>query len=166
MTEVRDGEWAVGDAGTVTFWVRDDALVFEDVRANAGWSANVVRQLPHLLEVDLRSGTHEWEFSARYENGVLRVEIEEEVEPAGPGRYQVGDAGEVEIAVDHAGLKLVEVATAPGWRMRVDEETSKEIEIDFSAGAESWEFEAERNKRGEVEIEIEYEIEGRFAAEQ
>ena len=162
--ELRDGTWEVGEAGKVTFIIESGALRLMAVDPNAGWSPDVVHETSQRIEVEFRSGTEERVFEARYANGILRIEIEAEDDEAKPGRYTVGDAGEVEVDIEDGQLRLVEVATNPGWAMTVDAECPDEIEVEFRQGALEWEFEAELSKRGRLEIDLEMELEGPYPA--
>ncbi len=162
MVEVRDGTWEVGEAGCVTFLADGDSIRLVSVHPREGWTPRVVREDGDRLEVEFTRGREERELEVRYRNGLLRVEIESEDEAAQPGRFTVGDAGEVEIAIDDGSLRLVEVATNPGWSMEVDEENPREVEVGFRQGELEWEFEAELSRRGRLEVEIEMEIEGPY----
>lgn len=162
MVEVRDGTWEVGEAGCVTFIADEDAIRLVSVHPREGWSPEVVREQPDRLSVEFSRGRDERELEVRYRHGVLRVEIESEDEAAQPGRFTVGNAGEVEIAVDDGRLRLVEVGTNPGWSMEVDEESGREVKVDFRQGELEWEFEAELSRRGRLDVEIEMEVEGPY----
>jgi hypothetical protein len=64
------------------------------------------------------------------------------LEPA-PGRWAVGDAGTVEFDLTDQGLVLVDVTEAQGWTARVDEESSDEIEVEFTRDDTKREIEIE-----------------------
>lgn len=156
----RDGRWAVGGAGAVRFAARGDALELEEVTAEPAWSPTVRREQPDRLEVEFRRGGEEWELDVTYRKGILVVGLEHEQEEAEPGCYAVGDAGEVELAVNRGRLELVEVHTNPGWSMEVADRREHEVEVAFRRGALEWEFEARLSKRGRLAVAIETEIEG------
>lgn len=162
---VRDGRWAVGDAGAVTFAARGDELALEEVAAEPAWSPTVRRQEPDRLEVEFRRGGEEWELEVTYRKGILVIELEHEQEEAEPGRYEVGDAGAVEIAASQGRLELVEVHTNPGWSMDVADKRAHEVEVTFRRGALEWEFEARLSKWGRLAVEIEMGIEGPLPAD-
>ncbi len=159
--ELRDGRWPLGEAGAVDFAVREHGLELVAVEPNPGWRQKVKRRDPHRLKVELDDGTEEWELDARYQNGVLTVEVEHEIEPATAGRYQVGDAGEVEIAFTDGRIELLDSAANEGWLLRVDKQKPKDVEVEFHQGAVKWEFEAEVDGR-ELEVEIEGRVRGPF----
>lgn len=68
--------------------------------------------------------------------------------------YEVGDAGEVELAVENRRLVLVEARPNQGWSTREVEQESDEVELDFVRGNVKWEFEAEL-ENGEIQVETE-----------
>jgi hypothetical protein len=72
--------------------------------------------------------------------------------------YQVGDAGEVELAVDNGRLVLIEARPNQGWNVREVEEENDEVELDFVQGNVTWEFEAEL-ENGEIQVETERDTE-------
>ena len=71
--------------------------------------------------------------------------------------YQVGEAGEVELALENGRLVLVEARPNQGWSMREVEEEDDEVELDFVRGNVTWEFEAELED-GEIQVETERDI--------
>lgn len=77
------------------------------------------------------------------------------------GTWQVGDAGEVELAGEGGSLSLTEVRPAAGWQQRIAEEKPSEIEVHFTQGDQEWkfEFEAETGSAG-VKIEISQKLRG------
>ncbi len=159
ITEARDGIWTIADAGEVSFRIRRGAIELLDASHREGWFHTLRRTEPDRLEVEFLKGGEEYEFEARYDNGVLTIAIEHELQPAEPGRYQVGPAGEVEIGLEEGALTLVDAQANPGWRMEIDEEGGEEVEVEFSRGAIEWDFEAEVDG-GVLEVEIEAEVSG------
>ena len=164
MVELRDGTWQVAEAGLVTFTVERETLVLHDIEPAHGWNCNVVAEQADRLEVEFCLGRDVRALQARYASGVLTVEIDSESGDARPGRYCVGDAGEVEIAIDGGELRLIEVATNPGWSMEVDEESEREIEVGFRRGALEWGFDAGLSRRGRLGIDVEMELTGPYPA--
>lgn len=162
MVEVRDGTWEVGDAGSVTFVADGQAIRLVSVNPRQGWTPSVVREALDRLEVDFRRGREVRELEVRYRHGLLRVEVESEDEAAQPGRFTVGDAGEVEIAVDDGQLRLVEVATSPRWAMQVLQETAGMVEVRFRQDAAGWDFKADLTQRGRLEIAMELRLEAPY----
>ncbi len=51
------------------------------------------------------------------------------------GVWTVGDAGEVEFALENGVLSLVDVRPATGWAVEIDEEAADEIEVEFEQNA-------------------------------
>jgi len=80
------------------------------------------------------------------------------------GTWQVGDAGEVEFAMQSGALSLTEVRLADGWQQRVADEKADEIEIHFTQGDREWKFEVEL-ERGSVQVSKELKIRGGASGE-
>lgn len=74
------------------------------------------------------------------------------------GTWQVGEAGEVEFALQDGALSLTEVRPADGWQQRVAGEDPDEIEVHLTRDATDWKFEVEVD--GDMEISKELEIKG------
>lgn len=157
--EVRDGVWAVGDAGEVEFAVENGSLSLVGARPNDGWRMDIDEDAPDEIEVDFERGNVEWEIEIETSGNRLEVEIDQDIDPAEPGAYEIGNAGVVEIALDAAGLSLVEAAPNDGWNFVIDEESSEEIEVEFTSGEVKWDFDAEFDD-GVLDIEIDQEIVG------
>jgi frataxin-like iron-binding protein CyaY len=161
--EVRDGVWAVGNAGEVEFAVEDGALELADARPNDGWRMDIDEQAPDEIEVDFERGNVEWEIEIEISGNELEIEIDQDIEPAQAGAYEIGNAGVVEISLDDTGLGLADVSANEGWDFVVDEETPEEIEVEFTTtSGEStikWDFDAELDD-GVLDIEIDQEITG------
>ncbi len=157
--EVRDGVWAVGDAGEVEFSFENGALELIDARPNEGWSVEIDEQSPDEIEVDFESGNVEWEMEIEVEGNQAEIEIDQDIDPAEPGTYEVGDAGEVEFQSGAEGLVLVDARANEGWNVVVDEQDAEEIEVEFTRDNVEWDFDAELDD-GELDVEIDQEITG------
>lgn len=157
VTEARDGTWTVGDAGEVDFQLRDGALELGDVREYAGW-VHALRQVDEsAIELELVGSGVTWDFAVHYQRGVLRVAQTRSRDLAEPGRYPVGSAGEVEVAVADGAPQLAEVSPAEGWQASVDDEDPEELTATFSHEPTVWTFTA-RVEAGQLQIEVGYEI--------
>ncbi|MGJ7442054.1 hypothetical protein [Aquipuribacter sp. MA13-6] len=159
--ELRDGVWQVGDAGEVEFAVVDGALELVDVRPAEGWQVTDQQAAPDEIEVDLRQGAVEYEVEIEIEAGLLEIEIDQDVDPAEPGTYRVGDAALVELDVVDGALVLGGVTVSDGWTETDRSESPDEVELDLQRGAETWELDVDLDD-GVMEVEIDYEIEGPF----
>ena len=163
MVTLADGTWQVGEAGSVTFHVEDGVLRLDGVDPVTGWTPTVRDASRDRLEVALRRGREQRTLEARYDGAVLRIEVEHD-DDADPGRFSVGSAGEVEVAVDGGELRLVEVATNPGWTMEIDTDRGRTVDVGFRRGEMHWDFEAELADSGRLGIETELALEGPYPA--
>lgn len=157
--EVRDGVWAVGDAGEVEFAVENGALQLVDARPSDGWRMDIDEQAPDEIEVDFERGNVEWEIEIETDGNRLEIEIDQDIDPAEAGAYEIGNAGIVEVSLGDAGLSLIEATPNEGWDYVIDEESSEEIEVEFTSGDVKWDFDAEYDD-GVLDIEIDQEIVG------
>jgi hypothetical protein len=162
LTEAIPGTWPVGDAGTVTFAIVDGALVLEDVAAADGWRADIDEQDPDEIEVDFRRGDVEWEIEIELENGgtILEIEIDQDIERAEPGSYDLGDAGTFAFSVSDGRLVLDDLNIADGWTLTELDEEAHEIEFELVNGPREFDVEIELEEDGSIEIEIDYEVVG------
>lgn len=165
--ELRDGIWAVGPAGEVEFAVAGpNRLELVEVRPTQGWEITDRSVEPDEIEIDFARGPVEIEIEIEIEGGVLEVEIDQDIDPAEPGRFDVGEAGTVNVSVEDGRIELGAVDLADGWTEVSRESDGEEIELDFRRDGdgfvETWEFDAELDG-GRLEVEIDYEIEGSFA---
>lgn len=159
LYEPRDGTWPVGDAGEVEFEADGDTVRLIDTRPAEGWEVSVDERGDDELEVDFVRDNARWEFEAEIDDGDLEIEIRQDLIPAEPGRFAVGDAGTVEIAVEDRRLRLVDVQATEGWRTEVEED-GDEVEVDFRRSGVRWDFEAEIDD-GRLEVQIDLTVEGR-----
>jgi hypothetical protein len=161
LTEAVPGTWPVGDAGTVTFSIVDGALVLDDVRAADGWAADIDTQDPDEIEVDFRRDNVEWEIEIELEQGgtMLEVEIDQDIEGADPGSYDLGDAGSFSFEVDGGQLVVTDLSVADGWTLVEREEEADEIEFELGNGPRQIDVEVELDD-GVIEVEIDYEVTG------
>ena len=161
VLEPRRGTWVVGDAGEIDVDVTPGGLVLVDVRAAPGWQTSVVEEAPDEAEVDFRRGNVEWKFEIEWENGVLEIEIDQDIDPAEPGRVDAGIAGSVEFDLGPDGLVLVAVNSEENWDAAVTQEAADEIEVLFVNGLARYEVDIEFDD-GEIEVEVDFEVEGPF----
>ncbi|MCK9486038.1 MAG: hypothetical protein M0R73_04955 [Dehalococcoidia bacterium] len=161
ILEVRDGTWPVGDAGEVEFAVSGDRLELVEVRPADGWSVTEQEIEDDEIEVDFRRGDVDWTVKVEIDNGVLEIEIDQDVHGAEPGVYAVGLAGTVAFQVSDGALSLGEIVTNEDWSHRIEEQEAGAIEVDFRRDNVTWEFKVERDD-GRLEVEIDFKIEGRY----
>lgn len=164
--ELRDGVWAIGPAGEVEFRVTGpDSLELINVQANDGWDITEQEVDSDSIEVDFRRGPVSFDFEVEMDDGVLEIEIDQDIDPAQGSTFAVGEAAMVPVSVDGGRLVLGDVNIMDGWNETSREVDSDDIELDFrrdgSGFFELWEFNADLDD-GQLEIEIDYEIEGRF----
>jgi hypothetical protein len=166
LTEAVPGSWPVGDAGTVTFTIVDGALVLDDVTAADGWRADIDEQEPDEIEVDFRSGDVEWEIEIELEDGgtILEIEIDQDIERAEPGSYDLGDAGTFAFSVFDGRLILDDLNVADGWTLTELDEEADEIEFELVNGPREFDVEIELGDDGSIEIEIDYQVVGPVAS--
>jgi len=162
LTEAIPGTWPVGDAGTVTFSVVDGALVLDDVTANDGWMMAIDEQDVDEIEVDFIRGSVEWEIEIELEDDgrILEIEIDQDIEPADPGSYDIGDAGTFAFSIDDGRLVLDDLNITDGWTLVELEEEADEIEFELVNGPRSFDVEVELEDDGTIELEIDYEVTG------
>lgn len=78
----------------------------------------------------------------------------ERVPESTDGVYDLGDAGEIEIAVDGDTVRLVEARPAAGWTATDDtEDDDDEVEVSFRGDGREIELEVELDD-GRLEVEI------------
>lgn len=155
--EARDGTWTVGDAGEVDFVIRDGVLRLGDVREYPGWTQALRQVDQHALEVEFVGSGVTWEFAAHYAHGVLRVAQTRSIDLAEPGRYPLGSAGEVEVALADGALSMEEASPADGWEVSVDEDDPGVLTATFSSDPVVWTF-AARLDGGQLQVDIGYEV--------
>jgi uncharacterized membrane protein YkoI len=165
LAEAVPGTWPVGDAGTVTFALDGGALVLEDVSAADGWTAEVDEEDPDEIEVDFRRGDVEWEIEIEItdDGDTLEIEIDQDVENAPEGSYDMGDAGSFAIGLRDGRLVLTDLAVADSWTVTERDEEGDEIELEVRDGARVFDVEVELDDGG-IEVEIDYEVSGPLPA--
>lgn len=156
--EARDGTWVVGDAGEIEFTLQDDGLALDDVRPNQGWESRIDEHSPEEIKVDFERGNVEWQIEVQTRSSELEIEIDQTIEPAEPGAYEIADAGTVEIATEGGSLNLVDASANEGWNVSV-EETAEEIQADFARNGVRWDFDAELDD-GELGVGVDQDITG------
>ena len=165
LTEAVPGTWPVADAGTVTFSLVDGALVLDDVTANDGWTMVIDEQEPEEIEVDFTRSNVAWEIEIELENDgrILQIEIDQDIEPADPGTYDLGDAGTFAFSVVDGRLVLDDLSIADGWTLVGLDEEADEIEFELVNGPRSVDVEVELDDDGTIELEIDLEVTGPVA---
>ncbi|MTV27217.1 hypothetical protein FTX61_17620 [Nitriliruptoraceae bacterium ZYF776] len=156
------GRWVLGDAGHVTFDVQDGALVLVEAVGADGWDVSVDEEAADEIEVDLRRGSDRWWFEAELDgDGELELEIDQELEDAEPGTFELLAAGQLTVEVTDGQLRLVDLALADGWEVTSRSEDDDEIELDLAAGDARFEIEVELEDGGLVDVSLEYTVTGR-----
>ena len=166
--ELRDGVWAIGPAGEVEFRVTGpNSLELIAAVANDGWDITEQEVESDSIEVDFRRDNVTFEFEVEMSNGVLEIEIDQDIDRAENGTFFVGEAGTVAVSVDGSRLVLGDVGLMDGWNETSRDVDNDDVELDFRRDGdgffELWEFNADLDD-GKLEIEIDYEIEGRFSS--
>lgn len=165
--ELRDGVWAVGPAGEVEFRVTGaNSLELVGASANDGWTITEQETDSDSIDVDFRSGPVSFDFQVEINDGVLELEIDQDIDPAAPGTFAVGEAATAPVSVDGGRLVLGDVSIASGWNETSRDLDSDDFQLDFRRDGngffELWELNADLDN-GQLEIEVDYEIEGRFS---
>lgn len=161
MLELRDGTWPVGDAGEVEFTADGGQLTLVEVRPADGWTETDRDIESDEIEIDFQRGNVEWRIEVELKDGVLEIEIDQDIDGADPGVYTVGLAGTVEFAMANGGLNLVETTANDGWTYTVEEQESDDIEVDFRMGNVTWDLNVDLDD-GEIDVEVDFEIEGSY----
>ena len=166
--ELRDGLWAIGLAGEVEFRVTGpDSLELIEARANDGWDITEQEVESDKIEVDFRRGPVSFDFEVEIDDGVLELEIDQDIDPAENGTFAVGEAATAPVSVDGGRLVLGDVSLADGWAEVSRDIDSDDVELDFRRDGdgffELWELNAHVDD-GRLKIEVDYEIEGRLAS--
>ena len=164
--ELRDGLWGVGPAGEVEFRVTSrDTLELVSAGPADGWDLREQEVESDKIRVDLRRGPVDFELEVEIDAGVLEIEIDQDIDPAGPGTFAVGEAGTVEVSVADGRLVLGELDLAGGWNEVQRNADDDDIELRFRRDGdgffELWEFRADLDG-GALDVEVDYEIEGTF----
>ena len=163
----RDGVWEVGVAGEVEFSVTGPgSLSLAGVRPSTGWALTGQEVSSDGFDVDLRRGPVSFEVQVELEAGVLEISVDQDIGPAQPGTFFVGEAATVTVAVQGGALVLGAVLIDDGWVLIDRDVDGDEIELDLQrAGADAvelWEFTADLDD-GVLEVSIDYEISGPYA---
>jgi len=155
------GTWPVGDAGTVTFDVRDGGLVLLDVVVADGWDHVVEEEDPDELEVDFRRGGEAWDFEVElHDDGSrLEVDVHYDLRDADPGAYDLPDGGSFVFTSGDGVLTLTGVEAPAGWQVTDREEDGDEFSFTLTAGDRRVQVEVELDD-GRVELEIDYRVIG------
>ena len=162
LTEAIPGTWPVGDAGTVTVSIADGSLVLDEVVTAAGWTSDIDEQDPDEIEVHFRQGDVEWEIAIELEEdgSILEIEIDQDIENADTGSYDIGDAGTFAFEVQEGRLVLTDLNVDDGWTIVEQDEEPDEIEIELVHGPRQFDVEIELEDDGTVEVEVDYEVAG------
>lgn len=161
LTEAVPGTWPVGDAGTVTFSIRDGALALDEVTPADGWDYFIDEQDAEEIEVDFRRDDEQWEIEIELDDGrtTLEVEIRRDIRDAQPGSYDLGEAGTFTFAVEGGVLHLTDLTPADGWSVTEQEEESDSIDLELRADNREVDVEVERDD-GRIELEIDLKVVG------
>lgn len=165
--ELRDGTWGVGPAGEVEFAVTGPgSLVLSGVRPADGWVVTEQDASQDEFDVDLSRGPVTFEVQVEMDEGVLDIQIAQDIDPAQPGTFFVGEAATVTVAVQGQSLLLGAVLVDDGWVETDRDVDDDDIELHFQRAGdgafEVWTFTAELDD-GALEVHIDYEISGAYA---
>ncbi|MFA9429634.1 hypothetical protein [Egicoccus sp. AB-alg2] len=158
-TQAVPGTWPVGDAGTVTWDVRDGALVLVDVSPSEGWDATVDEEGDDEVEVDFRRGDEGWDFEVEVDDGRLEIDVYYDRRNADPGAYDLPDGGSFVFDASGDALTLTSIEAPPGWEVTEREEERDEFSFTLVAGDRRVEVEVELDD-GRIEVEIDYRVAG------
>lgn len=168
LTTMRDGVWPVADVGEIDFIVTDRGLELVEMRPAAGWEVTDQEAGPEEIEVDLRgTGADTSDVRTTVEvgiqSGILEIEIDQLLDPPGPGPLVLGDAGTAELFVDGPDVGIGEVVLSDGWRETQRAGPGRDAELGLRRSGpgvvESWELDA-RMDDGGLEVHTDYEIQG------
>ena len=165
--ELRDGPWGVGVAGEVDFRVTGpDSLELVGVAVNEGWQVREQEVESDKIDIEYERGPVEYRFEVEIDDGLLELEIDQDIDRTSSGTFAVGEAATVDITADVGSLTLGDVMLTDGWGETSREVDNDDIELDFRREGdgffELWELNADRG-RDSLDVEVDYEIEGRFA---
>lgn len=159
LVEARDGTWRLGEAGEVEFTATGGRLDLVEVRPEPGWDVIEREVDDDEIEVDLRRGEVTWQLEVELDDGLLEIEVDENIRGAQPGTFAIGDAGEVTFTDDDGRLTLVDVTAAEGWEVIVDDDGGDEIEVDLVRDGARWDVEIERDD-GRIDVDIHLTVRG------
>lgn len=159
--ELVDGVWEIDDAGVVEFSVVDNGLELGEVVAYEDWEFRVTEEESDEIEVEFRRAEHRYAFEVEYDDGVLQIEQDLDIDPAEPGTFEIGPVGVATIAVEGGTVSLTDLEVVDEWDVAEREESDDEVEIELRRDNVKWSFEAELDN-GRLEVQIDFEIEGRF----
>lgn len=165
--ELRDGPWAVGVAGEVDFRVTGpNTLELVGIGVTEGWQVREQEVESDKVDIEFERGPVDYRFEVEIDDGLLELEIDQDIDRTSSGTFAVGAAATVDITADVATLTLGDVMLADGWGETSREVDNDDIELDFRRQTdgffELWELNADRG-RDSLDVEVHYEIEGRFA---
>ena len=165
--ELRDGVWGVGVAGEVDFRVTGpDTLELANIVVNDGWQVREQEVESDKIDIEFQRGAVEYRFEVEIDEGLLELEIDQDIDRTGSGTFAVGESATVGITAEVGNLTLGDVGVADGWSEVKREVDNDDIELDFRRQRdgffELWEIRVDREDRG-LDVEVDYEIEGRFA---
>ncbi|MFA9446161.1 hypothetical protein [Egicoccus sp. AB-alg6-2] len=153
------GTWPVGDAGTVTWDVRDGALVLLDHTAAEGWETIVEEEDDDEIEVDFRRDGEAWDFEVELDDGRIEVDINYDRTDAEAGAYDLPDGGSFVFEADGDALTLTSIEAPDGWDVAEREEEGDEFSFDLVDGDRRIDVEVELDD-GRIEVEIDYRVVG------
>lgn len=136
VTEVRDGTWDVGDAGSVEFLVSHGQLQLLAENPAPGWQLDPPINQPTEIEVRFsRAPGTSWTFLAQLSGSTLQITKEKSVTNAPDGTYPVGSAGAVAITTSGSRLGLGAVHPEAGWTVDQKQVAPSSILVAFRQGA-------------------------------
>ncbi|MGA8048149.1 MAG: hypothetical protein WCA30_17980 [Dermatophilaceae bacterium] len=164
--ELRDGPWGVGVAGEVDFRVTGpNSLELVNIGVTEGWQLREQEVESDKIDIEYHRGPVEYRFEVEIDDGLLELEIDQDIDRTSSGTFAVGEAATVDITAEVGALTLGDVMLADGWGETSREVDNDDIELDFRRQTdgffELWELNADRG-RDSLDVEVHYEIEGRF----
>lgn len=154
VDEIRDGEWQIGDAGTVEFTYADGRLSLGAITGADGWQHRVGDEQDDELTVHFANGAARWKFEVELDSEGMEISKEFTLTDADAGIFEVGDAGEVSFSGAADAVTMGEVTPREGWTVTSRDESSSSVEIEFrddSGGKAEFEVESDH---GALEVEI------------
>jgi hypothetical protein len=169
LTVAEPGIWPVGNAGTVAFDLDDRDLALRGIEAAPGWNVEVEEEKRDEIEVTFRRDRERWRFLVERSGSRLEVRIDQRIDGADPGGYDLGDAGTFAFAVRDGRFALTSLEVADGWSLRDRDVDDDEIELELRADDRGHDRRDERRvdvevelDDGAIELEIDYRVRSRL----
>jgi hypothetical protein len=131
-------------AGSVTLRrVGFDTLRVVSVRAKPGWRGRIDDNFDDSVGVEFFKGRGHVDFTAGLENGRLQAEACQDLSPVG-ARFQIGSTGAVTLRpLGDEDLHISGVSPISGWRARITDNNSEDVEVLFFSNTGKVEFDAQ-----------------------